>query len=57
MKRLSALDASFLRVETPNARDIRDRSFCLYLNENYGLHEASDCVAALIKVENHFGRA
>jgi dTDP-4-amino-4,6-dideoxygalactose transaminase len=43
--------------ETPNARDIRDRSFCLYLNENYGLHEASDCVAALVKVEKHFARA
>ena len=43
--------------ETANARDIRDRSFCLYLNENYGLSEASDCVAAMVKVEKHFGRA
>ena len=43
--------------ETPNARDIRDRSFCLYLNENYGLSEASDCAAAIVKVERHFARA
>jgi len=42
--------------DTPNARDIRDRSFCLYLNENYGLSEASDCVAAITKVERHFAR-
>jgi perosamine synthetase len=41
---------------TPNARDIRDRSFCLYLNENYGLSEASDCTNAIIKVERHFAR-
>jgi perosamine synthetase len=43
--------------EPTHARDIRDRSFCLYLNENYGLSEASDCVAALVKVEKHFARA
>ena len=42
--------------DTPNARDIRDRSFCLYLNENYGRSEASDCAAAILKVEQHFGR-
>jgi perosamine synthetase len=43
--------------DTPNARDIRDKSFCLYLNENYGLSEASDCTAAIVKVERHFARA
>jgi dTDP-4-amino-4,6-dideoxygalactose transaminase len=43
--------------DTPNARDIRNRSFCLYLNENYGLAEASDCVAAITKIEKHFGKA
>jgi len=43
--------------DTPNARDIRDRSFCLYLNENYGVSEASDCTAAIVKVERQFGRA
>lgn len=42
--------------DTPNARSIRDRSFCLYLNENYGLSEASDCVNAIVKVERHFAR-
>lgn len=40
--------------ETPNARDIRDRSFCLYLNENYGNTEANDCVNAIVKVERYF---
>ena len=29
------------KFDTPNARDIRDRTFCLYLNENYGLKEAA----------------
>ena len=38
-----------------NARSIRDRSFCLYLNENYGEPEAADTVAAILKVERHYG--
>jgi dTDP-4-amino-4,6-dideoxygalactose transaminase len=42
--------------KTPNARDMRDRSFMLYLNENYGDHEAVDCVKAIVKVEKHFTR-
>ena len=42
--------------DPPNARSIRDRSFCLYLNENYGLSEASDCANAIVKVERHFVR-
>ncbi len=36
---------------TPNARAVRDSSFCLYLNEKYGEQEVADCVAALRKVE------
>lgn len=36
--------------DTPQARDARDRSFCLYLNENYGPEEAADTAAALLKV-------
>jgi dTDP-4-amino-4,6-dideoxygalactose transaminase len=40
--------------DTPNARDICDRSFNLYLNENYGPQEAADAVAAIVKVEKHF---
>jgi dTDP-4-amino-4,6-dideoxygalactose transaminase len=35
---------------TPQARDARDRSFCLYLNENYGSEEAEDTAAAMLKV-------
>jgi dTDP-4-amino-4,6-dideoxygalactose transaminase len=41
---------------TPNARDIRDRSFMLYVNENYGISEASDCSKAIGKVEKYFAR-
>ena len=41
---------------TPNSRDIRDRSFCLYLNERYGHQEAEDVAAAIVKVEAHFAR-
>ncbi len=43
--------------DTPNARDIRDRSFCLYLNENYGHAEVRDCTNAIVKVERHFACA
>jgi len=42
--------------DTPNARSIRDRSFNLYLNENYGEREAADTAAAILKVERHFRR-
>jgi perosamine synthetase len=42
-------------VDTPNARSIRDRCFALYLNENYGLREAADSVAAIVKLERYFG--
>lgn len=35
---------------TPDATSARDRSFCLYLNENYGSEEAADVAAALLKV-------
>ena len=40
---------------TPNARVMRDQSFMLYLNENYGNSEAADCTKAIIKVEKCFG--
>jgi perosamine synthetase len=43
--------------DTPNARAIRDETFNLYLNENYGEREAEDTVAAILKVERHFSRA
>jgi len=41
---------------TPNARAMRDKSFMLYLNENYGLSEASDITRAIVKVEKHYAR-
>ena len=43
--------------DTSNARFMRDRSFMLYLNENYGNSEAADTAKAIVKVEKHFGRA
>jgi len=42
--------------DTPNARDIRDRSFNIYLNENYGEQESRDAVKAIVKVEKHYRR-
>jgi perosamine synthetase len=36
--------------DTKTARDVRDRSFCLYLNENYGAEEAADVAATFLKV-------
>jgi perosamine synthetase len=41
---------------TPNAREVRARSFNLYLNECYGETEARDAVAAIVKVERYLGR-
>lgn len=37
-----------------NAINARDRSFCLYLNENYGESEVEHIVHAIQKVENYF---
>ena len=37
--------------ETSNARDIRDRSFNLFVNEKYGAKEISDTIEAILKVE------
>jgi len=37
-----------------NARQARDASFCLYLNENYGENEALDVAAAMLKVNRAF---
>jgi dTDP-4-amino-4,6-dideoxygalactose transaminase len=42
--------------DPPNARDIRDRSFNLYLNEKYGEQESRDAVKAIVKVEKYFAR-
>ncbi len=37
------------------ALSARDRSFCLYLNENYTAEEAADIAAALLKVDRVLG--
>ncbi|MGO9698369.1 MAG: DegT/DnrJ/EryC1/StrS family aminotransferase [Xanthobacteraceae bacterium] len=42
--------------DAPNAHDICDRSFNLYLNEHYGEREARDIVKAIVKVEKHFAK-
>jgi perosamine synthetase len=41
--------------DTPNARQARDESFCLYLNEKYGEAEALDVAAAMLKVHRAWG--
>lgn len=43
--------------DTPQARSARDRSFCLYLNENYGPEEATDVAAAMLKIHRAMGAA
>jgi dTDP-4-amino-4,6-dideoxygalactose transaminase len=43
-------------ADTPHARRMRDSSFMLYLNENYGVSEANDCAKAIVKVEKYFSR-
>lgn len=40
----------------PNARSIRDRSFCLYVNERYGPQEVEDTLEAIAKVETALAR-
>jgi perosamine synthetase len=42
---------------TPEAVSSRNRSFCLYVNENYGAEEAADTAAALLKVDRALGTA
>lgn len=42
--------------KSENARSVRDRSFNIYLNENYGKREAEDVVRAIVKVERHFAK-
>ena len=37
-----------------NAREIRDKTFNLYLNENYKKNEVKDTVSAILKVEKAF---
>lgn len=36
-----------------NAKKQRDRSFCLYLNENYGIREAKDICGSILKIEKY----
>ena len=40
--------------ETLNARRVRDSSFNIYLNENYGLQEVEDVINAILKVEEYY---
>jgi len=41
---------------TPEAVSSRNRSFCLYINENYDREEAVDTAAALLKVDRALGK-
>ena len=38
----------------PNAESMRDRSFNLFLNENYGKQEIDDIINAIVKLENYY---
>ncbi len=40
-----------------NAEDVRDRSFNLFLNENYGEEEVDDIINAFSKLENAFRKS
>ena len=40
-----------------NAEDVRDRSFNLFLNENYGEEEVDDIINAFLKLENAFRKS
>src|SRR5437773_8941714 len=42
--------------DTTNARAVRDTSFVLYLNENYGEREVDDTTNAIVKVGRHYVR-
>ncbi|MBI3011670.1 MAG: DegT/DnrJ/EryC1/StrS family aminotransferase [Candidatus Omnitrophica bacterium] len=42
--------------ETVNALSMRDRSFNVFLNEQYGDEEVRDIVAAIVKVERHYAK-
>jgi dTDP-4-amino-4,6-dideoxygalactose transaminase len=42
---------------TPAAHLVRDSSFVLYVNENYGDEEIEDVIAAIEKVERHFSKS
>jgi dTDP-4-amino-4,6-dideoxygalactose transaminase len=44
------------KFETRNARSIVERSFNLYVNENYGQPELEDTIEAILKVERHYRR-
>lgn len=41
---------------TPEAVSSRNRSFCLYLNENYGNQEAEDVAVAMLKIQQAWGK-
>ncbi|MCF2827731.1 MULTISPECIES: DegT/DnrJ/EryC1/StrS aminotransferase family protein [unclassified Pseudoalteromonas] len=43
-------------LSTPNTVSARDRSFNLYLNEQYTQQEVTDICAAIVKVEQHYAK-
>ena len=42
------------KIKIPNAKKVRDSSFNLFLNENYGSKEVKDITKAISKVESFF---
>lgn len=42
--------------DTNNARSVIDRTFCIYLNENYGASEVTKIIDAIVNAENDLSR-
>ena len=42
------------KIKIPNAEFIRNKSFNLFINENYTNKEADDVVSAINKVESYY---
>ena len=42
------------KIITPNAKKVRDNTFNLYVNENFGDQEVRDITKAILKVEKHY---
>ena len=42
------------KIYTPNAKNTRDNTFNLYVNENFKDREVEDIIKAIIKVEKYY---
>tara|TARA_B100001121_G_C18695247_1_gene624758 strand:+ start:809 stop:2038 length:1230 start_codon:yes stop_codon:yes gene_type:complete len=42
------------KINTPNAKKVRDTSFNLFVNENFKIREINDVISAILKVEKFY---